>query len=243
MKTLAANDTFTPGRISTIVPAYNYARFLSEALESVLAQHVPDLEVIVVDDASTDETEAVAAGYGDRVRYIRQTSRFGSGAAANRGAAAATGEFLTFVDADDRWAESKLQRQMAALEDDSIDAVFGQALEFFSPELSDAERARFRLRRMPAPIAGTMMVRRSAYLRVGGFAEGVVLGEFMDWYARALDRGVAFRMLDDLFLFRRIHAANLGRRAFSARQDYARVLKQSLDRRRAAAIAPPAVEP
>jgi glycosyltransferase involved in cell wall biosynthesis len=241
MKTLPVNETFTPGRISAIVPACNYARFLPETLDSVLAQDVPDLEVIVVDDASTDETTEVVAGYGDRVLYLRQPSRSGSGAAANRGALASTGEFLTFLDADDRWADGKLRRQMAELEDASVDAVFGLAQEFFSSELAEAERARVNLRRAPAPIAGTMMVRRSAYLRVGGFAERVTLGEFMDWYARAQDHQLTFRMLGDVFLFRRIHAANLTRRAPSARQDYARILKQSLDRRRASRA--PGAEP
>jgi glycosyltransferase involved in cell wall biosynthesis len=243
MKTLPVNESFTPGRISAIVPAFNYARFLSETLDSVLAQAVADLELIVVDDASTDGTADVAARYGNRVRYLRQPSQSGSGAAANRGVMASTGEFLTFADADDRWADGKLQRQLAQLEDRSVDAVFGLAQEFFSPELSEVERARVRLRRMPAQIAGTMMVRRAAYLRVGGFAEGVVLGEFLDWYARALDRRLAFRMIGEVFLFRRIHAANLSRRVPSARQDYARILKQSLDRRRASPMARPAVEP
>jgi len=242
MKTLPSHETFTAGRISTIVPAHNYARFLPETLDSVLGQAVPDLEVIVVDDASTDETAAVVAGYGDRVRYLRQPVQQGSGAAVNRGMAMATGEFLTFVDADDCWAEGKLRRQLAELADESLDAVFGLAQEFLSPELSAADRDRVRLRRMPASIAGAMMIRRSACLRVGGFAEGVVLGEFLDWYARALDQRLAFRMLDEVVLFRRIHAGNLGRRVPSARQDYARVLKQSLDRRRAAANAQSVVE-
>ena len=67
------------------------------------------------------------------------------------------------------------------------------------------------------------------------------LEEFMDWYARAQDHQLTFRMLGDVFLFRRIHAANLTRRAPSARQDYARILKQSLDRRRASRA--PGAEP
>jgi glycosyltransferase involved in cell wall biosynthesis len=227
--------TFTPRRVSTIVPAFDYGRFLPDAIDSALTQSVSDLEVIVVDDHSTDDTVDIVARYGDRVRYVRQPSQFGSGAAANRGVAVSTGEFLTFLDADDCWTNGKLATQLAVLDADArVDAVFGHAEEFFSPELDGATRALRTLRHLPAPVAGTMMVRRSAYFRVGGFAEGVVLGEFLDWYARAIDRRLVTRMLPDVFLRRRVHATNLSRTSRSAHQDYVRVLKQSLDRRRAA---------
>jgi len=225
-------------RISTVVPARNYARFLGATLDGILRQPVADLEVIVVDDCSTDDTAAIVARYGSRVRYARHAVRKGAGAAANLGARLSTGEFLAFLDADDLWADDKLSRQLAVLDDNPrVDVVFGHVEEFFSPDLDPAGRARLTLRRAPAPIAGTMLVRRSSYLRVGPFAEPVDLGEFLDWYARALDAKLEIVTLPDVLLRRRLHAGNVGRHARSDRRDYLRVLKQSIDRRRAAAAA------
>ena len=85
--------------ISCIVPVYNGARFLAEALESILAQSLPPDEIIVVDDGSTDDTPAVVAAYGT-VDYVRQENR-GPAAARNRGVTLARGDFLSFLDADD----------------------------------------------------------------------------------------------------------------------------------------------
>jgi glycosyltransferase involved in cell wall biosynthesis len=100
-----------PG-ISVIIPAYNHARFLPQAIESVLAQTLLPAELIVVDDGSTDDTPQVLARYSECVRYIRQQNR-GVSAARNTGAAVAMGDYLAFLDADDEWLPHKLEMQMA----------------------------------------------------------------------------------------------------------------------------------
>ncbi|MGH9423586.1 MAG: glycosyltransferase family 2 protein [Thermoanaerobaculia bacterium] len=98
--------------VSVIIPNYNYGRFLREAIDSALAQTYPPLEVIVVDDGSTDETPQVLAAYGDRIRAIRQDNQ-GVGAARNTGIAAARGEYVAFLDSDDIWRPRKLEYEMA----------------------------------------------------------------------------------------------------------------------------------
>ena len=103
--------------ISVIIPAYNHARYLAEAIDSVLAQTYAPLEIIVVDDGSTDDTPAVAASYGDRIRYIRQENA-GVGAARNRGIAVARGEYLALLDSDDIWLPEKLEREIALFDAD-----------------------------------------------------------------------------------------------------------------------------
>lgn len=97
--------------ISCIVPVYNGELYLREAIDSILAQTYRPLEIIVVDDGSTDATPDVVAGYGDRLRYIRQPNA-GPGAARNHGLNLAQGEFIAFLDADDLWHPDKLARQM-----------------------------------------------------------------------------------------------------------------------------------
>jgi hypothetical protein len=100
--------------VSVIVPAYNYARYLPEAIDSALAQDWPALEVIVVDDGSTDETPEVLAAYGDRITAIRRPNG-GLNAATSTGIGAARGDFLTFLDADDTWRPDRVRLLAEAL--------------------------------------------------------------------------------------------------------------------------------
>jgi hypothetical protein len=100
--------------ISVVIPTYNRAALVSGAIESALSQSVRPGEVIVVDDGSDDDTGAVVARFGSAVRYIRQANA-GVGAARNRGAGEATGEWVAFLDSDDTWERDKLALQLAAL--------------------------------------------------------------------------------------------------------------------------------
>jgi glycosyltransferase involved in cell wall biosynthesis len=97
--------------VSVVIPTYNYARFVSEAVDSVLAQTYPSLEVVVVDDGSTDDTREVLARYGDRIRYIYQPNA-GLPAARNTGIKAARGEFIGLLDSDDVFHPRKFELQM-----------------------------------------------------------------------------------------------------------------------------------
>jgi glycosyltransferase involved in cell wall biosynthesis len=102
--------------VSVIIPAYNAGHYIGESVASVLAQDVPDIEVIVVDDASTDDTTRVVSEIGDsRVRLVR-SEKVGAGGARNRGLGLARGQFIGFLDADDRWTAGKLKRQIALLD-------------------------------------------------------------------------------------------------------------------------------
>ncbi len=222
--------------VSVIIPVYNCERYLAEAIESVLAQSHPAREIIVVDDGSTDGSARVVRRFSSAVRYVFQPNA-GIGAARNRGVALAEGDFLAFLDADDLWTEDKLGLQLAAFaEDPGLEAVFGLAIQFHSPEIDAAARSRIHCPSRPAPgyVAGAMLVRRSAFERVGPFEAGWRVGEFVDWYLRATEAGLRERVLPEVVLRRRLHKTNQGIRERAAATDYARILKASLDRRRAA---------
>ncbi|ELY77342.1 glycosyltransferase family 2 protein [Natrinema gari] len=111
-------------RVSVIIPTYNRAATLPRAIDSALEQTVDDLEVVVVDDGSTDDTEAVLAAYEDpRVRPVVHATNQGANVARNTGLEYARGEYVAFLDSDDEWLPEKLERQLAVLEERSSDWV------------------------------------------------------------------------------------------------------------------------
>jgi len=112
-------------RFSVIIPAYNSDKTLARAIDSVLAQTWPAYEIIVVDDGSTDATATVAAGYGNKVRYLRQDNA-GVSAARNQGAQIASGDWLAFLDADDWYYPDRLKLHAAMIErDEKLDFLTG----------------------------------------------------------------------------------------------------------------------
>lgn len=116
--------TVTDPTVSVVVPTYGRADLLPRAVDSVLAQTVDDLEVVVVDDASTDDTAAVVAGYDDdRVRYFAHETNRGGSAARNTGIERARGEYVAFLDDDDEWRPTKLERQFERLADEDEEWV------------------------------------------------------------------------------------------------------------------------
>ena len=114
--------------VSAVIPTYNYARFVTHAIDSVLAQTYTPLECIVVDDGSTDETPEVLRPFGDRIRVIRQENR-GLSAARNAGIRSARGSYVALLDADDRWKPTKIAQQVALAESDPAVGAIGCAVE------------------------------------------------------------------------------------------------------------------
>jgi GT2 family glycosyltransferase len=147
----------------------------------------------------------------------------------------ARGAFLAFLDADDLWTREKLELEMAAFAGNpQLDLVFGHVRQFHSPELSEQERASIACPPDPVPglSKGTMLIRRESFLRVGPFDTAWRVGDFVDWYARAKERGLAAEMLPDVVMLRRLHAHNATRREHDERVDYVRVARAALSRRR-----------
>jgi glycosyltransferase involved in cell wall biosynthesis len=225
--------------VSAVIVVRDGERYLTAAIESALAQEHRPLEVLVVDDGSVDASIAVAQDFGPPVQCISQGRR-GIGAARNVGVRTSRGEYLAFLDADDLWTPGKTSCQLDAFAaDPSLDIVLGQHREFISPDLEPATASRLACRSdwEPGYHAGAALMRRTVFDRIGLFREDLTTGEYLDWVARAHDRGVREKMLDDPVVMRRIHGANHGFVHAHARTDYARLLKSALDRRRAAAHA------
>ena len=220
--------------VSVIIPVYNCDRYLAEAIKSVLAQTYHPLEIIVVNDGSTDRSADVVKGFADQVRYFYQHNS-GPGAARNQGANLAHGTFFAFLDADDFWLEDKLTLQMAAFDGDpELDMLFGQVRQFHSPELGVHLKAEVGQNKeiMAGYFAGTILVKRESFFQVGPFETNWQVGEFIDWYSRAMEKGLKSIMLTEVVIKRRIHMNNMGIRERQSQTDYLKILKAALDRRR-----------
>ncbi len=227
--------TNTNPLVSVIIPVYNCDRYLAEAIESVLAQTYQPIEIIVVDDGSTDNTAEVAKSFGAAVQYCFQVNS-GSAAARNQGIELAKGDFFAFLDADDLWVEDKLTRQMAAFANNpNLDIVFGQVQQFISPELPDhlKEKLHCPPELMPGHIPSALLVKRESFFRVGLFETQWKLAEFASWQVRATELKLQTIMLPDLVAKRRLHETNKGIQQRQYQTEYIRILKASLDRRRA----------
>ena len=220
--------------VSCIVPSWNYGKYIGQALQSILDQTWPRKEIIVIDDGSTDDSSQVAHRAAPQAVVYFQPNA-GQGAARNRGVELAKGKFLAFLDADDLWFPETLSLQMAAFEKDStLDMVFGQVEQFCSPELSAGEKVKWGNVGgvMRAHHAGAMLIRRESFLRVGPFPTQRRMGEFVEWYALARDKGLREVMLSDVLLRRRVHGGNTVLRERAAYSDYVHIVKSALDRRR-----------
>ena len=221
--------------ISVIIPVYNGEKYLTKSIESVIDQAIDNMEIIVVDDASTDSSINVAAGFGPVVSIHKQTINKGAGSARNLGVEKSNGVFLSFLDADDLWTEGKLKNQLLYLDNNpEVDMVFGNAEQFISPELSEENQKSLRneLTKIPGFAAGTMLIRKETFLKVGWFDERLELGEYIDWFCRAKDMGLKYHMLNDIVLKRRIHTTNMGISKRRHLTDYTAILRAALARKR-----------
>ncbi len=219
---------------STIIPVYNGSRYIAQAIESILEQDHPNMEIVVVDDGSTDDTAAVVRKFNAPVYYFYQENA-GIAATMNHGVRRAKGDLFSFLDSDDYWLPGKMSKQLEVLRQrPEIDMVFGHVKQFYSPELLKEFRNKYACPESPSPgyNSGSMLIRRASFFTVGLFDETFATGSFNDWYMRAGAAGLQSMMLPDVIYMRRIHDANHGIVRRDKSLDYVRVLKAHLDRQR-----------
>jgi glycosyltransferase involved in cell wall biosynthesis len=206
--------------LSVVIPARNAARFIGEALDSVFAQECGSVEVVVVDDGSTDGTAGVAQRYGRGVRVIRQEAS-GSARARNRGLDETSGELVAFLDADDIWLPGKTRLQLDVLESrPEVGLVFSDMVAFRDGRQED--RTYFQQRGFtgactPSSIflhdmisTPTVILRRACLRASGPFDESLPIGQDTDlWFRLALAH--PFAVVDRPLVRRRFHDANVTR--------------------------------
>ena len=219
--------------VSVVIPVRDGRRYLPEAIASIRAQTLAPLEIVVVDDGSADDSGDLAAAAGATV--IRRAAE-GPAAARNAGAAAARGEALAFLDADDLAAPDRLALQVRALTaDPRALAVAGRMVQFLSPDRVDELRGRFACPEEPAHsfTIGTLLIRREAFLASGGLDASLSGGEVIEWLQRARDAGARVALIDAVVLRRRIHGENLSLQREALHAGYLATARAAIARRRA----------
>lgn len=220
-----------PALVSCVVPVFNGALYLREAIDSIEAQAWFPLEIIVVDDGSTDATPGIIAGLGGRIRALSQPNR-GPAAARNAGIAAASGDFIAFIDADDKWEPGKLALQMARFEArPELEISLCQALNWWIDGLREEAAG------TPETMGGisVAVIRRGIFDRLGTFDETLRHLDWTEWLLRATDADAAVETLPDTLVLRRIHYDNLSRNRGSEDTDERmRIALARLARRRGA---------
>lgn len=223
--------------VSVIVPLYNGARFLAETIESAAGQSYRPLEVVVVDDGSTDQSAQIVAEAQQRLDlplfYYYQDNQ-GPSVARNVGIQMAQGEIIAFLDADDLWMLEKVTRQVDYLLEHKEDGGVVCRTEYFLEPGTEWPPTLNRDVYDQSPTAfipSALTVWRTAFEQVGPFDPTLRTGEDTDWFFRARDAGTTIGVVPEILLRRRFHQTNLSYTPVSPVQDMLSIIRASLKRR------------
>lgn len=216
--------------VSVILPVHNGARYVAEAIRSVLDQDYQPVECIVVDDGSTDASADIIAEHP--VQYIHR-AQGGPGAARNTGIRASRGELLAFLDQDDQWAPGKLTAQVDALR---ANPGVGYVLTLQESRLDDGVArpswiTEEQLRDNAGLFPGMLLATREAMEKVGPFREELRTSSDADWFFRAKDLAIPHVRVMKPLLIRRIHDGNQSRDVGTTHRELLRIARDSIARK------------
>lgn len=221
------------GLISIIIPVKNGGKYLSQGLDGIIKQDM-NVEVIVVDDGSTDNTAKIANKY--KCELITHGISKGAVAAKNSGLKVAKGKYIMFHDSDDIMRDNALEKLYKELEsEEDFSAVEAKVQDFYSPDLSEEERRKILIKPEPywGLFTGAILMRKEIFDKIGLFNEDLKAGEIIDWQTKMDSNGLKIKKIDYISTDRRIHSSNFGRTDKSAEfRDYAAILRARLSLRK-----------
>ncbi len=221
--------------VSAIIPVYNGARFVGDALGSALAQADARMEIIVVDDASTDGSAELLGSRSD-IELIRLSENAGPSVARNRGLAVARGDYVAFLDADDLWSPGKTRIQLDWFaRHPAAGFVTGLQETFIEPGCHPPAWA-YKMAAAPASggVPSAWLIRRDVLDRVGLFDPSYRHAEDIDWLARAAQAGITLDSVDEVVFRKRVHDTNLTLDSAPSQEGLFRALRSSAFRQRTA---------
>lgn len=222
-----------PVLVSVIIPVYNGEAFLAEAIASVQRQVHRPLEILIVDDGSTDNTAEIAAGFDDEVRYTFK-SNGGPASARNIGLKMACGDVIGFLDVDDLWTEKKLEWQLVRLASTpTLEIILGHTQRMWKPTDKTDSSLDFKLTEPSLALSlGAGLFKKSVFDKMGWFDESLRYCDDWDWFMRAREKGITMITHPEVVLLYRRHDQNMTNETDLGNLHFTRMLKQSLDRRR-----------
>jgi len=219
--------------VSVIIPVYNGERFINDAVDNVLSQNYNPLEIIIIDDGSTDRTEEIVNQIPVDIRYFKQEND-GPASARNRGIRDASGDYIVFLDVDDLWPENNLNLLVdEILNDPDAEIIRGYAqLMELNADTGEYDFCGNPKESFPHFI-GAAIYRKSAFRKVGLFDATLKFGEDTDWFNRADELNLKVKRLEDITLLVRRHGKNMTHGKNLVELNTVRVFKKVIDRKRA----------
>lgn len=222
-----------PSLISVIIPAYNGEKYIAAAIESVLSQTDTHYEIIVVDNGSTDRTQAIVTSYTSVAYHAITESN--TALARNYGLTVAQGEWIAFLDQDDRWVPEKLEKQRFFLEASPLyDAVIGLQQLYLEENCHSPAwlKPTFLEKPQMGYLPSALLFRREVLKKIGDFNVNYPLTSDADWFFRAKHQGIQVGVIDAVLVYRRIHEDNAPQKAAQLNRELLRIVRHSLKQRR-----------
>lgn len=213
------------------MPAFNAENTIIESIDSILKQIGPTDEVIIVDDASTDNTlSLVKMKNHPQIKLLRHENNLGISASRNTAIKASSGNYIAFLDADDLWPDHRQHLIRQSIMNNDPDVISGIITHFYCPSLKNNERHY----RLPKPQQGilpsSVVIRKSCVDQIGFFNETIYTGEFIDYMSRLKTLALHWQYLDEPLLYRRIHNNNYTSSKPNNKQEYLSVIRNHLKR-------------
>ena len=219
--------------VSVIIPIYDGEGFVAEAIETVLAQDYQPVEVIAIDDGSTDRTAEIVRAF-DQVQYLYQPNQ-GVATARNKGISVSKGEFIALLDHDDLWEPDKLRRQVSfMLEHPEVEYVLVKQRLFLQAGMERPEWVRPELLENPQPgfVPSSLLCRKSVFAKVGLFNPIYKISDDADWFFRVNRAAVVYHVLPEVLLHKRVHTKNLSQAVNLTQTELLKTVRASLRNRR-----------
>lgn len=221
--------------VSIIIPAYNGEKYLSEAIESVLAQDYLNYEIWLLDNASTDQTKQIGQSFS-KVNYI-YSNKANTALARHQGVLLARGEYIAFLDQDDTWTSDKLTKQVEFLESNKqYGAVVCQQKIYLQPGTSKPAWLKQQFLETPQSgyLPSALMVRRDTFAITDNFDTAFSQASDVAWFFKAIHQGVLIGTIEEPLTHRRIHHDNASNQYAELHSEILSVIKSSLKFRRGA---------
>ncbi|BAQ61472.1 glycosyltransferase [Geminocystis sp. NIES-3708] len=218
--------------ISVIIPAFNAEKYLKDAIESVIKQNYQPLEIILIDDGSTDNTAKIAKSFQD-IQYIYQENS-GPVIARNNGIKIAKGEYIAFLDADDLWTDDHLELLVNCFKKDPyVEVAIGYVQCLLLKEKNEEKEYFEEFSNSTINVnLGAGLYKKSVFEKLGNFDPNLSSSEDVDWFLRIKEANINQIIVSESVLCYRIHDSNVSRDRKNSYSAFLKSLKMSLDRRK-----------